>query len=215
MKKLSILAAFAALAFGASAQNFAVTSHFAEGDLVDGQTIDCPYVMEYEYLPEDVGMYMAAYQWNPHFEARSLTGEAINITVTATSSIGAQLCWPAGCVPITPNASVNASGSISTEGSDLMFDAPAGEVYGESKPTEPFVCNPGGTGSITIKSGGQTMTLYVNWLEQLYGEAAVGSIEAEDMAPRYYTLQGVEVANPERGLYIVKRGNKVSKQIFK
>ena len=37
----------------------------------------------------------------------------------------------------------------------------------------------------------------------------------ETVAAVYYNLQGVEVANPQNGLYIVKRGNKVSKQLIK
>ena len=44
----------------------------------------------------------------------------------------------------------------------------------------------------------------------------VESIEAdENVAPVYYNLQGVEVAYPQNGLYIVKRGNKVTKQLIK
>lgn len=35
-----------------------------------------------------------------------------------------------------------------------------------------------------------------------------------DAAPKYYNLQGMEVANPENGFYIVKRGNKVAKEMF-
>ena len=44
----------------------------------------------------------------------------------------------------------------------------------------------------------------------------VESIEVdENVTPVYYNLQGVEVANPQNGLYIVKRGNKVTKQLVK
>ena len=46
--------------------------------------------------------------------------------------------------------------------------------------------------------------------------SAVGTIEADDnAAPEYYNLQGVRVAEPEAGLYIVKRGDKVSKEIIR
>ncbi|MBR5331689.1 MAG: SusF/SusE family outer membrane protein [Muribaculaceae bacterium] len=45
--------------------------------------------------------------------------------------------------------------------------------------------------------------------------AGVETIEMETVAPIYYNLQGVEVANPQNGLYIVKQGNKVSKQLIK
>ena len=48
------------------------------------------------------------------------------------------------------------------------------------------------------------------------GGSAVAEVEvAEDAPVEYYNLQGVRVANPENGLFIVKQGNKVSKKIFK
>ena len=36
-----------------------------------------------------------------------------------------------------------------------------------------------------------------------------------DAAPVYYNLQGVQVENPENGIYIVKRGNKVTKEYIR
>ena len=36
----------------------------------------------------------------------------------------------------------------------------------------------------------------------------------ENVAPVYYNMQGVRVANPEKGLYIEVRGNKSRKVIF-
>ncbi|MBO5271358.1 MAG: SusF/SusE family outer membrane protein [Muribaculaceae bacterium] len=45
--------------------------------------------------------------------------------------------------------------------------------------------------------------------------AGVESIGVENASAVYYNLQGVEVANPQDGLYIVKQGNKVSKQLIK
>ncbi|MDE6071823.1 MAG: hypothetical protein K2G53_04645 [Muribaculaceae bacterium] len=47
-------------------------------------------------------------------------------------------------------------------------------------------------------------------------ESSVAEIAVDENAPvEYYNLQGVRVANPANGLYIVKQGNKVSKQIIK
>ena len=44
----------------------------------------------------------------------------------------------------------------------------------------------------------------------------IESIEADEtVAPVYYNLQGVEVANPSNGIYIVKRGAKVAKEFVK
>lgn len=46
-------------------------------------------------------------------------------------------------------------------------------------------------------------------------KSGVANIELDETAaPVYYNLQGVRVANPEKGLYIVVKGNKSSKVIF-
>ena len=44
----------------------------------------------------------------------------------------------------------------------------------------------------------------------------IESVDAEEVeAPvEYYNLQGVKVANPEKGLYIKKQGKKVTKVIL-
>lgn len=45
--------------------------------------------------------------------------------------------------------------------------------------------------------------------------SAISEIETEEnVAPVYYNLQGVRVANPEKGLYIMVKGNKSQKVIF-
>lgn len=55
----------------------------------------------------------------------------------------------------------------------------------------------------------QTLMKYVE-------SAAVEGIEADENAPvEYYNLQGVRVAEPANGIFIVKKGNKATKQIFK
>ncbi len=63
------------------------------------------------------------------------------------------------------------------------------------------------------------MGLYVihqEGFEDPYGEVGVEGIEADTFEGEasYYNLQGVKVVNPENGLYIVKRGNKVSKEMI-
>lgn len=45
--------------------------------------------------------------------------------------------------------------------------------------------------------------------------SGVEVVEAENAAAEYFNLQGVKVAEPTSGLYIVKRGNKVTKEIVK
>lgn len=47
-------------------------------------------------------------------------------------------------------------------------------------------------------------------------QSAISEIEAAEDAPAvYYNLQGVQVTNPENGIYIVRRGNKVTKELVK
>ena len=41
------------------------------------------------------------------------------------------------------------------------------------------------------------------------------AVDNEDAAPVYYNLQGVEVANPENGIYVVRRGSKVTKEVIR
>ena len=48
------------------------------------------------------------------------------------------------------------------------------------------------------------------------GNDAIDGIEVDSAAAEYYNFQGVKVANPEKGgMYIVRRGAKVSKEIVK
>ena len=51
------------------------------------------------------------------------------------------------------------------------------------------------------------------WAE---GVGAVSTIASDNnVAPKYFNLQGVQVANPENGLYIVVKGDKASKVLVK
>ncbi len=42
---------------------------------------------------------------------------------------------------------------------------------------------------------------------------AVNNIEIENLPVEYYNLQGVRVANPGKGIYIMRQGNKATKVI--
>lgn len=44
---------------------------------------------------------------------------------------------------------------------------------------------------------------------------SVEMVEDANVAPIYYNLQGVQVTNPENGIYIVKRGNKITKEYIR
>ena len=44
--------------------------------------------------------------------------------------------------------------------------------------------------------------------------SGIEGIEADNEAPVYYNLQGVRVANPEKGIFIEVKGDKTTKVIF-
>jgi hypothetical protein len=53
-------------------------------------------------------------------------------------------------------------------------------------------------------------------LTEYIGSDAVTAIEADENAPvEYYNLQGIRVANPANGIYLIKQGKKVTKSYIK
>lgn len=64
---------------------------------------------------------------------------------------------------------------------------------------------------------GRTLRWFLDNIKiQTVKGAAVAEIEADENAPvEYYNVNGVKVANPDKGVYIVKQGNKITKQILK
>ena len=58
-------------------------------------------------------------------------------------------------------------------------------------------------------------TVKVDYSQDLTGVDSIVAGDDENAAVEYYNLQGVRVQNPANGLYIVKKGNKVSKQLIR
>lgn len=69
----------------------------------------------------------------------------------------------------------------------------------------------------TSLTGVQNITFNIATMTISAGEGSgVEGVEVEEnVAPVYYNLQGVKVANPENGVYVVVRGAKVSKEVVK
>lgn len=65
------------------------------------------------------------------------------------------------------------------------------------------------------KIAGTDATVYIKFTHESDITAGVGSISAENGPEEYFNLQGIRVAQPERGnIYIVRNGSKVSKRLF-
>lgn len=81
-------------------------------------------------------------------------------------------------------------------------------VEGETMPIVPDIAN------IAEKEGDKpVIDMSVN-VQEGAGVANV-AVDAANAAAEYFDFQGRKVANPENGLYIVKRGNTVTKEIVK
>ncbi len=221
MKKFTLMAAFAAMTLGAAAQNVAVTSNVTEGDIENGATVTVPWHVILEDR-ENKDSQFVMFEWNPHFTVRALAGKE-DITVYATSSITAQLCWPISCQAISPDNTVNANGSVNTNGSDIQFDRSItydninpvnNPYYGLDVPTAPAEDNYG-TGCLrVVDSDNNEIVINVIWsVEDLSGVKNIAN--DIDMPAEYYSLTGLRVTNPKKGIYIVKRGNKVTREVIK
>ena len=91
---------------------------------------------------------------------------------------------------------------------------------GETRDKLNIVDNPTNAGKTIVVTGkcasyfgapGLDNTKYVSGLD---GGSGVEGIEVEEAAPIYFNLQGVRVANPENGIFIVVKGGKSSKVAF-
>lgn len=97
-----------------------------------------------------------------------------------------------------------ASGNWTKEWATNTFDL--SEYDGETITIGFEYNNPGGSQSMAWE--------IANFMLYDSTNTGVAAIEAENAAPVYYNLQGVRVNAPEKGLYIVVKGNKSSKVIF-
>lgn len=120
-----------------------------------------------------------------------------------TAAAGAEMAW----------ASVPAIGmGMTSDGGRRIFNISATLVPDANGKEGVYLMlnrNYNGIGLYTIaEEGWQDPNGEVDGIEDIVVDEVEG-------AAKYYNLQGVEIANPENGLYIVKRGNKVSKELVK
>lgn len=198
--------ALAILANTAVAQNLQVTSN--GNPVSNGDVIELPYEFEDYSVPGIIEWY--EYEWNPRLEVASAE-EDTPLTITLSSSEnndGFELCWPSACVPRGEGESVSASGVIGPQFGYVNIHKALSYNSKDQVPTEASVVN------ISFKTPDETLEMTVKCL--LQDENAVGENFADITAePEYYTIQGLRVAEPQKGqLLIVRKGSKVTKRIF-
>ncbi len=149
--------------------------------------------------------------WNPSYgialekEGDVFTGE-IEIETAFENDYGFfSLCTKLG------SSSVDWSLGSRYGATTLDAEIVSGETYDFVKAAEPNAWKVlPGTYEITVDFTNNTI--------KLVGETngiADAEIEDANVAPVYYNLQGVRVAEPANGLYIVVRGEKVTKELVK
>lgn len=193
MKKLLLLSALCLAGMGASAQNLTVTVGGVEVE--NGATV-------YSYDADDEYIDEGELRMEPHVVVTS--GETANASIEVLNAgvTGMEFCWPQNCIQIPAGKSVTNEGQLKGGvKTDLQIHAStweykAGSVF-EAKAEITIIVD----GSDPFKC-----TLIMQ-----YPEAGVDGVIADSEAPVYYNLQGVQVSNPENGIFIKKTGNKVTK----
>lgn len=112
---------------------------------------------------------------------------------------------------------------IATPGWTMINYSTLGEAIADGEPSEVVYNDPSQANSFFSEDFTGTITLnLINGFNKpaeitfTPAGAGVEGVTVENNAKAvYYNLQGVQVANPEAGLYIVRRGDKVSKILVK
>ncbi len=203
--KSACVIALAVMANVAVGQNIKVTSH--GNPVSNGDVIELPYELE-DF--SEYGEGMANYTWNPHLEASTTEGSvAISVAVSADDKAnGVSICWPTQCVMVNPGSTVTANGTIDTTPADLQTHREVFTYSLNDVPTE--------EGNIKVEVTSDTETIGFTIKCLLKDANGVGENLADDNAvSEYYTIQGIRVAEPQKGqLYIERKGQKVVKRIF-
>ncbi len=151
----------------------------------------------------------------------------------ASGSVSAKI-KAAGIVNVNTAKSVTLNNVIAWNPSVSSDDTAAPAVTGDATTNNVIFFNgmtlngepvDSGSDAATLQSTATAWDAYSNELVNGYpvlawqkgGSSAVTDIEIDnsDAPAVYYNLQGIEVANPENGIFIVRRGNKVTKEVIR
>lgn len=109
---------------------------------------------------------------------------------------------------------------------DNMVAFGTGDAFNAATTGAATVAAPGDAAAIKTIQGWEAFNLKamyndlpaLNWQSPDFGgveDIVIDEAADAEVAPVYYNLSGVQVENPGPGLYIVKRGNKVTKEIIR
>ncbi len=226
MKKLLLCAAIAAASMSANAASFSDYFNVTyEGQPVsDGQTITIntywdPIVKDYPELGDDPD-----WDYTYQSEAKIIVNNKSNethdfVAVLARTepaisgefpSIGSPLGWGQICAGVNCYTIIN---DVCTTPTNSIKPNETYELdihQNEIKVLTPV------TFSLKLNTpNADECVVYFKFTHEQDITLAVDGIEADSALEEYFNLQGVKVANPEKGnIYIVRKGSKVSKRLF-
>lgn len=236
MKKLLLFAALFATAMAGRAQSFTVTTtHNNESVVVEnGSYLICTdYHDETDEIPEENGGY--TYEVKLYVKGNSATTPEVTGTLLCgnyptkeeldedNDFVGEtlyfkwgipEICNNTTCFPARDGNLGQGNIKVATINPNYfvyhLMSAPS-DLTSEYKTTIVSTTDPADSFECTLvfaptKEAG----------EEFIANAGVNDIVADgDAAPVYYNLNGMKVANPSNGLYIVKRGSKVTKEVIR
>ncbi len=153
-------------------------------------------------------------------DADGKAGGIINLVEEAVGTLNSVVAWNSAVYAAdgATAAVINGGNVVATENNVVFCNALSlnGEEAPEGgKTSEELTALVTSWDAFCSKDGEDLPVL--KW--QAEGSAGIDDIvadEAEANGPAvYYNLQGVQVANPESGIYIVRRGNKVTKELIR
>lgn len=168
----------------------------------------------------------ATVNWNPTTASMSITAAESDIvkgypTLYVTGSFcewvapgneGSVLCTNEGA---KYTATVNFGEADETE-FKLAGEGWSNEIAGGMNITStPVVVTKGGGNLKTSMNGELILTFNMDTMEMsLSVSTGVAAVEEAEGEAEYFNLQGIRVENPDKGIYIVKRGAKTTKVVF-
>lgn len=225
MKKLFLLSA---LALGMASANAADFSEYftvkyhgetvKNGDTVTVDPEDLSEILGDEYNPEEWGYSYAAHVTvvNNQNEPRPMFAQFSAV----------EPAKPSGSIALCTSGSFDVPDNCFGNGQTTLNVAPAGsakelELLCDLNFTfemTPVLCKlvliamEGDAKGDCEEIDGADFELFLNC--DPAGLNGIGSMAVENAPAEYYTMQGVRVANPDKGMYIVKQGSKVTKRAF-
>lgn len=232
MKKLLLFAALFATAMAGRAQSFTVL--YDNEPVENGSYVICTdYRDETDEIPEDNGGY--TYEAKLYVKGSGLNGSEVTGTLLCGSYptkeeldndndfVGetlyfkwgvAEICNSTTCFPARDGNLGQGNIKLSSMNPNYfvyhLMSAPS-DLTSEYKTTIVSATDPSDFFECTLVFAPSEEAA-----KEFIANAGVNDIIAgEEAAPVYYNLNGMKVANPSNGLYIVKRGSKVTKEVIR